>query len=231
VTPEPTLATALFTYGPYFAVFGFLAARMYRWGILRDRPVPAARALSAPFEGALAVGFLTLAVGQVSTAVAPHAMRALLSDPDRVAVIETIGLIGALLFGAGVAARLWTRVRAYREGVAGHGAPAIVLGLLLLLTLSGIYLTVSHRWITVWYAYISVPYTRSLFLIEPEPESLVASPWAIQQHTLLFMVLVSAWPAGGLSLEEIFPVRALARRLALSNGGGDAQARGEEARS
>ena len=212
MTPEPTLATALFTYGPYFAVFGFLAARMYRWGILRDRPVPAARALSAPFEGALAVGFLTLAVGQVSTAVAPHAMR-------------------ALLFGAGVAARLWTRVRAYREGVAGHGAPAIVLGLLLLLTLSGIYLTVSHRWITVWYAYISVPYTRSLFLIEPEPESLVASPWAIQQHTLLFMVLVSAWPAGGLSLEEIFPVRALARRLALSNGGGDAQARGEEARS
>jgi nitrate reductase gamma subunit len=231
VTGESLLATALFTYGPYFAVFGFLAARLYRWGILRDQPVPAARALSAPFEGALAVGFLTLAVGQISTAVAPHAMRALLSDPDRVAVIETIGLIGALLFGAGLVARLWARVRAHREGAAGHGVPALVLGLLLLLTLSGIYLTVSHRWITVWYAYISVPYTRSLFLLEPEPESLVASPWAIQVHTLLFMALVAAWPAGGLSLEEIFPLRALARRLALAPGGADAEARGEEARS
>ena len=26
-----TLASALFSYGPYFAVFGFLAARLYRW--------------------------------------------------------------------------------------------------------------------------------------------------------------------------------------------------------
>jgi nitrate reductase gamma subunit len=191
---------------------------MYRWGILRDRAAPDAGEVGAPVEGALAVGFAVLAVGQISTAVAPGAMRALLSDPGRVAVIETVGLVGALLFTVGVAARLHRRVRALRAGVPGHGAPAAVLGLLLALSLSGVYLTVSQRWITVWYAYISVPYTRSLFLIEPVPDALVASPWAIQQHTLLFMALVAAWPAGGLSIEEIFPLRALARRLSGTRG-------------
>jgi len=204
----------LFTYGPYFAVFGFLAARLYQWGILRDRRAPAAGDVSAPTEAALVLGFATVFGGHLMTALAPGAMRVLLSDPDRVAAIESVGLVGALLFTWGVAARLRRRVQAMKRGVPAQGGPTAVLALLLAVCASGVYLTVAYRWITVWYAYILVPYTRSLVLMEPFTDAIVASPWALQQHTLLFLALLAAWPASGLSLAEIFPLRAVARRFA-----------------
>jgi len=208
------VTAVIFTYGPYFALFGFLAARLYQWGILRDRLAPAAGAVSPATEAALALGFVIVFSGHLMTAVAPGAMRVLLSDPDRVAAIETVGLIGALLFTWGVAARLRQRVRAWRRGVARQIGPVAVLAVLLAVRLSGIYLTVGYRWITVWYAYILVPYTRSLVAMEPITGAVVASPWALKQHTLLFFVLLAAWPAAGLPLAEIFPLRAVARRFA-----------------
>jgi nitrate reductase gamma subunit len=207
------VSSILFLYGPYFALFGFLGARLYRWGILRNRLAPAAQGVSPQTEAALVIGFLTLVVGHLTTAVAPGAMRALLSDPDRVAIMETIGLVGALLFAWGVAARLRRRIEAHQAGVPRQRGPVAVLVLLLAVCLSGVLLTVSYRWITVWYAYIFAPYTRSLLVAEPATEAVVASPWALQQHALLLMALVAAWPAAGLTLDEIFPLRAVARRF------------------
>jgi len=207
------VSAVLFAYGPYFALFGFAAARMYQWGILRNRPAPPAGDVSAPTEAALVLGFATLIAGHSMTAIAPGAMRALLSDPDRVAVMETIGLVGALLFAWGVGARLHRRIQALRAGVPRQGGPVVVLALLMAVCLSGAYLTVSYRWITVWYAYIFAPYTRSLLVAEPLTDAVVASPWALQQHALLFMTLVAAWPAAGLPLDELFPLRAVARRF------------------
>jgi nitrate reductase gamma subunit len=206
--------TVIFSYAPYFAVFGFLAARMYQWGILRDRAAPAAPAVAPATEAALVLGFATLVGGHLTTALAPRMMRVLLSDPDRVAVIETVGLVGALLFAWGVAARLRARVQAWRAGTERQAGPALVLALLLAVCLSGVYLTISYRWITVWYAYILVPYTRSLVVMEPATGAIAASPWALKQHTLLFFALLAAWPAAGLRLDELFPLRAVARRFA-----------------
>jgi len=208
------LTAALFTYGPYFAVFGFAAARLHRWGILRNRLLPAARPIGAPAELALTIGLVTLLTGHLTTAVAPGAMKALLADPDRTAVIETVGLVGALLFAWGVGARLRARLRAARAGEAGQWRAVSVLGLLFAMCLSGIALTVSYRWITVWYAYISVPYLRSLLVLEPNVDAIVSSPSLSQLHMTLFMAFLVAWPTAGLPLDEIFPLRDVARRFA-----------------
>ena len=48
---------------------------------------------------------------------------------------------------------------------------------------------------------------------EPVTGAIVASPWPVQLHTLLFMLFAALWPMSGLRLEEIFPLRSLARRL------------------
>lgn len=209
-----TVSAAFFTYGPYFALFGFVGAWMYRWGILRNDFGPRVRAIGAPAEGALVIGFLTLVVGHGTTAVAPGAMRALLADPDRVAVIETVGLVGALLFAWGVGARLRRRIEAMRAGVPQQEPRVLVLGLLFLVCCTGIYLTVAFRWITVWYAYISVPYVRSLVLLEPATDAVVASPFAVKLHMSLLLMLVASWPMAGLPWSEIAPFKAVARRLA-----------------
>lgn len=221
------MTALVFQYAPYFALFGFLAARLYRWGILDDRRAPAVADVSPAAEAALVLGFATLIVGHLTTAVAPGAMRALLSDLGRVAVMETIGLVGALLFAWGIGGRLLRRWRALRAGIREQAAPVAVLALLFAVCLSGVYLTVSYRWITVWYAYILVPYTRSLVTLEPVTGAIVASPWALKQHLVLFMALLAAWPAAGLGFEEIFPLRNVARRF----GEGGASAAVPEVRS
>lgn len=208
-----TLTDTAFAYLPMLAFFGFLAAWLYRRGILDNRQAPAVEPVSASSEGALAIGFLVVVVGHLATAVAPGAMRALLADPGRVAVIESLGLIGALLFAWGVASRLRARWRAYRGGSPRQEVAVATLSLLLLVSLSGVYLTVTHRWITVWYAYVAVPYLRSLFLLEPLTGAMSASPWEVQLHTFVFMIVAAMWPMAGLTAEEIFPMRALATRL------------------
>jgi nitrate reductase gamma subunit len=208
-----SLWDVVFSYCPFLTIFGFAGAWMYRWGILRNQRAADADEVSGESEGALAVGFIVLAGGHLVTAIFPETMRVLLGEPARVTAIETVGLIGAFLFAYGVAARLRRRVQALRAGRPRQGGAVFVLALLLLICVSGIGLTVAFRWITVWYAYIFAPYLRSLAVTEPVTGAIVASPWPVQLHTLLFMLFAGLWPMSGLRLEEIFPVRALARRL------------------
>jgi len=206
------LTATVFSYGPYLAAFAFAGAWLYRWGILRNQSAAEADDIRPEAEGALALGFTTLFLGHLTTALAPGAMRVLLADPGRVTVIETAGMVGALLFAFGVGARLLSRVRALREGRPRQGSAVLVLGLLFVVCLSGLYLTVAYRWITVWYAYIFAPYLRSLAVTEPVTASIVASPFAVKVHALLVMALGALWPMAGVGLDEIFPLRAVARR-------------------
>ena len=208
-----TLNDTAFAYTPVFAFFCFVGAWLYRWGILDNQKTPEVMGVGPSSEGALALGFLIVVVGHVATAVAPGAMRALLADPARIAVIEAIGLVGALLFAWGVGARLRRRWNASRAGVPRQEMAVLVLALLFLVSVSGVYLTVTHRWITVWYAYVAVPYLRSLLWLEPVTGAMSASPWEVQLHTFVFMLVAALWPTAGLGWEEVFPVRGLARRL------------------
>ena len=207
------LTEVIFAYGPYLAAFAFAGAWLYRWGILRNQGAPPADDISPEADGALALGFLTLVVGHLTTALAPGAMRALLADPGRVTVIETFGMVGALLFAFGVAARLRSRFRAWRAGRPRQGPVVVVLALLFLVCLSGLFLTVTYRWITVWYAYIFAPYLRSLAATTPVTASIVASPLPVKLHALLVMALGAVWPVAGVGLDEIFPLRAVAVRF------------------
>lgn len=209
-----SLTEVIFSYGPFLALFGFVGAWMYRWGILGNQRAAAADDISPESEAALVLGFTTLAVGHLITAFAPGAMRELLADPGRVTVIESVGLVGAVLFAYGVGARLRRRVQALRAGRPRQEGAVVVLALLLLVCVSGVSLTVEYRWLTVWYAYVFVPYLRTLAVAEPLTTTIVASPWPVQLHALLFMAAATLWPMAGLPLEEIFPLRAVARRFA-----------------
>lgn len=212
-----SLTEVVFAYSPYLAAFAFAGAWLYRWGILRNQSAGRAADISPEAEGALALGFVTLLVGHLTTALAPGAMRALLADPGRVTVIESVGMVGALLFAFGVAARLRSRVRAWRSGGLRQGPAVLVMGLLFSVCLSGLFLTVTYRWITVWYAYIFAPYLRSLAATEPVTASIVASPFPVKVHALLVMALGALWPMAGVGLDEIFPLQAVARRFVLRN--------------
>lgn len=214
-----TIGALWFAYGPVLAAFGCAAAWLYRWG---TRPAgmpassdrgPAVADVSLATKGALVIGFVVLASGHFVTLVAPGAMQALLGDLVRVALLEAIGLVAAFLFTWGVAARFLVRVRAARAGLPGQKRRAAALGVLLATCASGVLLTLRFRWIVAWYATISVPYLRSLIALDPKTDPIVASPWPIQAHVLLFMVLVAAWPLAGLGLDEILPWRDLARGL------------------
>jgi nitrate reductase gamma subunit len=207
------VADLLFAYGPYFALFGFAAAQLWRWGVLDGVTAPPVREVSALAEGALVTGLGVLLAGHFSTLLMPEAMAALLSSPLRLAVVEAIGLSGAVLFAFGVQARLRRRVSALRRGDARQWLPVAVLALTLWVCLSGIALSIGARWITAWYAHLAVPYLRSLVSLAPETAPLAAAPLGIQAHVVSFMVLLALWPLGALPWSELLPWRPVLRRL------------------
>jgi len=208
-----SLLSVLFAYAPVMAVFGFAAAWLYRWGILRNDLGPAVSAVSPTSEVALVVGFLTVVGGHTITVIAPDAMRALLGDISRVALIELAGLVGALLFSWGLLSRLRVRLRVWRAGGVEQLPRVAVLALFFLVSCTGALLTVQYRWLTAWYAYVSVPYLRSLLVLEPVTDAMTASPWPVQLHVVLLLILVAAWPMAGLPRSEIFPLSRVAERL------------------
>jgi nitrate reductase gamma subunit len=208
-----SLLAVLFAYAPVMAMFGFAAAWIYRWGILRNDLGPDVPAISPTSEVALVVGFFTVVGGHCVTVIAPDAMRALLGDLSRVALIELVGLVGALLFSWGLLSRLRVRLQIWRSGGREQLPRVAILGLFFLVSCTGALLTVQYRWLTAWYAYVSVPYLRSLFVLDPVTDAMTASPWPVQLHVVLLLLLGAAWPMAGLSLSEICPLRRVAERL------------------
>lgn len=207
------MADVLFAYGPYFALFGFIAAQLWRWGVQDGFTAPPVREVSPLAEGALVTGLLVLLLGHFSTLLMPEAMSALLASAVRLAVLEAVGLSGAVLFAFGVLSRLRRRLSALRRGDGRQAMPVVVLLLTLWSCLSGIGLSLGARWVTAWYAHLAVPWLRSLFVLAPETAPLSAAPLGIQVHVVSFMVLLSLWPLGALPFSELLPWRAVMRRL------------------
>ncbi len=208
----------LFAYGPFFALFGFAGAQLWRWGVHDNFTAPAVAPISAGAEASLVLGLSVLLAGHFSTLLMPEAMSALLASPLRLMVLECAGLVGALLFAHGVGHRFTARWRAWRGGDHQQLLPLLTLALTLEICVSGVVLSLTQRWITAWYAHLAVPYLRSLLVLDPQTGALAAAPLGIQAHVVSFLLLLVLWPLGALPWSELFPWRPVFRRLAAESG-------------
>jgi nitrate reductase gamma subunit len=70
----------------------------------------------------------------------------------------------------------------------------VVLGVILLQVITGVWIAVGYRWGSFWGTSVFVPYIRSLFVLQPEPELVAGLPVVLQAHVLSFFVFMVLFP-------------------------------------
>jgi nitrate reductase gamma subunit len=190
----------LFIALPYVAVAVFLAGSIYRYRASGYE----FSALSSQFlEGRggiypLAVLFhwciLLVFAGHLATFLFPGAMLALLSDPVRLLVLETLAVtlgLGVLVGLAGLLVRRMTRPRI--RAVTSTMDTAIEL-LLIAQFVLGLGVALGYRWGYSWFASDLAPYLWSIVTLNPKIEAVSALPWVVRMHVVGAFIIVGMIP-------------------------------------
>lgn len=109
--------------------------------------------------------------------------------------VVTGGVAGAATI-LGLLGLIWRRLGVRRVRVTSRVADWVVLGLLLVVTLSGWTAAVIHNLSVGTYEYRATvaPWFRELFLLHPRPELMTAVPLVFRVHVVLSFVLYMVWP-------------------------------------
>ena len=192
----------------------FLETRKLFWG-------------SVPFH----LGILVVFCGHLIGFCFPRQVQAFGSTPMRLLIMETSGLVGALLFLWGLVVLVVRRFTSKRLEPITTIVDYVVYGLLLFQAVTGLYIAIYLRWGTAWYVQVAVPYLRSLFVLQPDVARIAALPWMARLHVLGAIVLFAVFAFTRLMHVLVAPVPYLWRRTQLVLWHRARPARGEEGAS
>lgn len=208
--PESAWSSFLFVGLPYVAVATLVAGTIVRWR--RDRfswsalssQVLESRVLawgSVPFH----FGILVVLAGHVVPVLLPGAWQALASGPTFLAVVEAVGLAGAIAACAGLAVLIFRRMSTPRLRPAASVMDAVVLALLLAQVATGIGVATLHRWGAVWSAATTTPYLWSLVTLRPDASLVAGLPPLVKVHLTGAWILAIVFPFSRLVHVLTFP--------------------------
>ena len=114
--------------------------------------------------------------------------------PVRLYILEVVALVcglGALvgLIGLAVRRAISARIRAVTSPM-----DVVLLAVLLVQVGLGVYIALTLRWGSSWFAVALVPYLRSLFALQPDSALLSVLPPAVKLHVIGAFVLVALLP-------------------------------------
>jgi nitrate reductase gamma subunit len=147
-------------------------------------------------------GILWVLLGHLGAFLMPKQILAWNSQPIRLYLLETSGLIMALLALVGVVALMVRRSSSPKIKVVTTPMDWVLLILLLLQVATGIDTALRYRWGSSWYASNAVPYLWSLLTLNPRPEFIQPLPWLPKIHIL-----------GGLTIILVIPFSRLVHLL------------------
>ena len=181
---------------PYVAVASlvvvptiWLLARPHPWREMRDR----ARTTTGGWGSPWRCGMLAVLTGHVLILGCPEYVLAWNRSPARLIALE------AALFAAGCAATAGFIAFVVRGGPgSGRGVASILDPILLSLStlamLTGLLLSVRHRWASSWSAVTLAPYVASVFGFEPDPSLAADLPFLVRLHILTALALTTLLP-------------------------------------
>ena len=154
----------------------FLESRRLFWG-------------SVPFH----VGILTLFFGHLLGFLLPQQLVLWNRVPLRLFVFEASGLVAALLTLVGLVGLMLRRAGNARLRVNTSKADLLVYALLSFQIVTGLWVALTLRWGSSWYAQAVVPYLRSIFLFQPDVQRMVELPLVARLHVIGALVLFAAF--------------------------------------
>lgn len=212
------LDTLLFGALPYVAMALFLVSTIQRYrhepfsfSSLSSQFLETRRLFwgSVPFH----VGILVVFAGHLTGFLFPRSLLLWNRVPVRLLVFEATGLAFALLVLVGLVGLLARRATSPRLRVNTSPADLLVHAMLVFQALSGIYIALTLRWGSSWFAEALVPYLRSIFLFRPDVPRMAEMALPVKLHVAGALVFFAAFGYTRLVHVLVAPVPYLWRPL------------------
>jgi nitrate reductase gamma subunit len=182
---------------PYVAVASlvvvptiWLLAQPHPWHEMRNRARPEA----ACVWGALwRYGMLSVLAGHVLILGLPDYVLAWNRSPARLIALEATLFAGGLAAMTGFVA-IVARGATVSRRVLASLADSVLLSLLTLAMLSGLLMSVYHRWASSWSAVTLAPYVASVIRLEPDPSLAADMPFLVRLHIVTALALTTLLP-------------------------------------
>ncbi len=157
---------------------------------------------SVPFH----LGILTLFFGHLFGFVFPRELMMWNQVPIRLFILETTGLVAALLTLVGLVGLIVRRATSSRIQAATTAADIVVYVLLLWQIGTGLWVALGLRWGSSWYTQVVVPYLWSLITFQPDIQRMVEMKLPAQLHVVGAFVLFGAFSFTRLVHALVVPV-------------------------
>lgn len=151
-------------------------------------------------------GILFVLIGHVVGFLVPKEVLLFNEVPVRRLILEVTALTFALMALIGLLVLIRRRFTNDRVWAVTAKMDLFVLVLLLIQTFSGIYIALTYRWGSSWYAAALVPYLRSLFVLKPNLEYIAPMPWVVKLHIANAYCLIAVLPFTRLVHFLVLPV-------------------------
>jgi NNP family nitrate/nitrite transporter-like MFS transporter len=149
--------------------------------------------------------------GHLAAAVAPRAWGALLADPGRLVALEMAGAALGLWAAFSVALLIVRRAASARLRVVTTPVDWLVLALLLAQVATGVWVSLTLRWGSVWYLHTAAPWLASLLHLDPRVDLAGVLPTIVKVHAVGAFVLLALLPFSRLVHALSVPLRYLWR--------------------
>lgn len=143
---------------------------------------------SVPFH----IGIIVLFFGHLIGFLFPRHVMLWNAVPVRLFILESTGLIAAILTGIGLVGLIYRRLASTRLRQNTSWADIAVYGVLFFQILTGLWIALAMRWGSAWYTHTLVPYLWSVLKFSPDLSLVAGMPHAVKAH------VVGAWVLFGL---------------------------------
>jgi nitrate reductase gamma subunit len=139
-------------------------------------------------------GLVIILTGHLVALIVPTGFELWNGDPLRLYLLEATGLGLAIWAAFGISVLIYRRLTSPRIRAVTTTMDLVVLAVIAAQIATGIWIAVGYRFGSFWGTSVFVPYVRSLFVFQPQPEYVDPLPLALQLHVLAFFAFVAVFP-------------------------------------
>ncbi|HRJ77613.1 MAG: Respiratory nitrate reductase 2 gamma chain [Planctomycetes bacterium] len=158
-------------------------------------------------------GILALVAGHLIGFLVPRGVLWWNSVPARLYIIEGAALIFGIITLIGLINLIVRRASNPRVRAVTSKMDVVVLVLLLLQVIGGLWVALTARWGSSWFAAVLAPYLWSLFTFQPDASAVAQLPWSIKLHILGAYAIFALFPFTRLVHVLVVPNHYLWRRF------------------
>lgn len=160
-------------------------------------------------------GILFVLLGHLVAFIFPRELLLWNSVPLRLLILEVVALSFGLLALVGIVLLLLRRLTHPRIRAVTSKMDVIILLLLFVQVASGVWMALTLRWGSSWYASVLVPYLRSIFILSPNVGLVVDMPLIVKVHIVSAFSIVAILPFTRLVHFLVMPISYLWRSYQL----------------